>query len=453
MIYCTGRFKHTHPLYFYVVVLFLLMNTTSANAQKTDKEFGNATLSMLIDFALDHQPAIKQSAINEEITELQIKNKLADWYPQVNFNYNYQRNFQLPTSVFGGNTVQLGVDNNSSLQLTASQNIFNRDALLARRTKEDVNLLAGMQTENTKINLVSGVSKNFYDLLATQQQIKVTDENIARLSRSLKDSRARYEAGLNDKTDFQRATIALNNAKASKKQLEESLNAKLANLKSLINYPSEKELAIQYDSALLEKEIYLDTARLANFSNRVEFQQLQLQSKLQQANITYNKWSYIPTVSANGAYLLNFLNNNFGKLYNTGYPNSYAGISLNFPIFQGGKRKNNIIIAQKQLDQTNLSITSFINQAKSEYANAMTRYKAGMANYLTLKENMQLAAEVVRIIELQYREGIKTYLELITAQTDLRMAQISYFNAIYDLLSSKIDVQKAEGSLMINKAN
>lgn len=449
MIYFLERIKLIKTLTHVSGIVILLFLNIKVHAQNADTVLVDAALPQIIDYALENQTAVKQASINQEITDLQIKNRLADWYPQIDFNYNYQRNFQLPTSVIGGNPIHLGVYNTSALQFTGTQNIFNRDALLATRTKEDVKLVAEKETENAKINLIAGVSKNFYDLLATNQQIKVTDENIIMLSRSLKDSRARYDAGLTDKTDYQRATIALNNAIASKKELEEGLNAKLANLKYLINYPSEKPLSLQYDSATLVKEINLDTTKVANYLARVEYQRLQAQLRLQQANIAYNKWSYIPSVSANGAYILNFQNDKFGKLYNEGFPNSYAGITLGFPIFQGGKRKNNILIAQKQADQTQLDIVDFINQANSEYAQAMAQYKASMANYLALKENMELAADVFRIIELQYREGIKTYLELITAQTDLRSAQINYFNAIYSLLSSKIDVEKAEGAIRV----
>ena len=432
---------------FSLVSLFFIVALT-VNAQQNDTLLlEQAALPQVIKYALENQPAVNQAEINEEITRLQIKNRLADWYPQVNFNYVYQHNFQLPTNIIGGNTVRLGVGNTSGLQFTATQNIFNRDALLASRTKDDVKLVAQKSTENARINLVSGVSKNFYDLLATEEQRKVTDENIIRLSRNLKDSKSRYDAGIVDKTDYQRATIALNNARASRREIEQSINAKIANLKFLINYPADKTLSLSYDSATLEREIYLDTLKAVQYGNRVELQQLQAQLRLQEANVAYSKWSYIPTVTANGSYLQNFQNDNFSKLYNQNYPNSFAGITLGLPIFQGGKRKNNISIAKKQVDFTRLSITNFINQANSEYETAIAQYKAGMANYLALKENMVLAGEVYRIIELQYRNGIKTYLELITAQTDLRTAQINYFNALYDLLSSKIDVQRAEGTL------
>ncbi|WP_460687587.1 TolC family protein [Niabella aquatica] len=433
-----------------VSIIGSLFYTTVVYAQTSDTlSLYNATLPGIIDYALANQPGVKQAEINQDITDLQIKNRLADWYPQLNFNYNYQRNFELPVNIIGGNQVRFGVFNTSALQLTATQNIFNRDALLASRTQQDVRLVAATQTENAKINLVANVSKNFYDLLATEQQRKITEANIIMLSRGLKDARARYDAGVADKTDYQRATIALNNVMASKKEIEEALNAKIANLKFLINYPEEKELSLQYDSAMLEQEIYLDTLQPASYTKRVEYQQLQAQLRLQEANVRYNKWSYLPTVSANGAYIRNFLNDNFAKLYNQSFPNSYAVLTLGFPIFQGGKRKNNVVIAERQVDQTRLELTNFVNQAGSEYKTAMSRYRASMANYRALKENMELAAEVHRIIELQYREGIKTYLELITAQTDLQAAQINYFNAVYGLLSSKIDVQKAEGTIYV----
>lgn len=437
-----------------VIQLFQLITVTcflscTVHAQLTDSVLTRAALPQIIKYALANQPAVKQAEIDQEITGLQIKNRLADWYPQVNFNYVYQRNFQLPANVIGGNVVRFGVNNTSGLQFTATQNIFNRDALLASRTKDDVKLVAAKATENEKINLVAGVSKNFYDLLATEEQRKVIDENIIRLSRNLKDSRSRYDAGIVDKTDYQRATIALNNANASKREIEQAINAKMANLKFLINYPADKTLSISYDSAVLEREIYLDTLKIPQYANRVELQQLQAQLRLQEANVAYTKWSFIPSVTANGAYLQNFQNDEIAKLYSQNFPNSYAGLTVGVPLFQGGKRKNNISIAKKQVDITRLSITSFMNQASSEYETALAQYKAGMANYLALKENMALAAEVYRVIELQYRSGIKTYLELITAQTDLRTAQINYFNALYSLLSSKIDVQRAEGTIQL----
>ena len=421
--------------------------SVNTNAQTGDSLLRDATLQNIIQFAVKNQPAVQQSVIDEEITELQIRSKLADWYPQVNFNYLYQHNFQVQTSIIGGNAVKLGVDNTSALQFTASQAIFNRDVLLAYRTKGNVRLRAKQQTAGTKIDVAINVSKAFYDVLTTEQQIKVVNENIVRLEKSLKDARAQYDAGVVDKTDYKRATIALNNSKASKKINEEAIKAKIEYLKALINYPESAALNIVYDSTQLENEIVVDTLQALDYSKRIEYQALQTQLKLLEANVKYNKWNYLPSLSANGAYISNFLNNDFSKLYNQAYPNSYAGLTLAFPIFQGGKRKYNIKEAQWQLKRTDLELVSVKNSMNAEYYAALADYKASLANYFALKENVMLAQEVYDVIQLQYRAGVKTYLEVITSETDLRTAKINYFNSLYQVLSSKIDVQKSLGDL------
>jgi outer membrane protein TolC len=429
-----------------LLVSFILCSV-NANAQNKDSLLQDATLQNIIQYALKNQSAVQQSVIDEKITELQIKSKLSDWYPQINFNYFYQHAFDVQTTVFDGTPRQIGVTNTSAFQFSASQAIFNRDVLLANRTKGDVRQQVRQQTENTKIDVAVNVSKAFYDVLTTEQQIRVANENIVRLEKSLKDARAQYDAGVVDKTDYKRATIALNNAKASKKSSEEALKAKTDYLKALMNYPETSAITIVYDSASLGNELAVDTLQTVEYAKRIEYQQLQTQRRLLEANVKYNKWDFFPSVSANGAYNLNYLNNEFGKLYNQSFPNSYAGLTLAFPIFQGGKRKYNIRQAEWQLKRTDLDIISLKNSVNTEYATAIANYKSSLSNYQAVKENVLLAQEVYDVINLQYRSGIKTYLEVVNAETDLRTSQINYFNALYQVLISKIDVQKSLGDI------
>jgi len=432
-----------------LVLLFLLLAGGAAYGQQPtgDSLLQDASLPNVIRYAIKNQPRVQQALVDEKITDLQIKSRLADWYPQVNFNYIYQHNFQVQTNISGGNPVRLGVANTSAFQFGATQTIFNRDVLLANRTRNEVRLQARQQSENTRIDIASDVSKAFYDVLATQQQIRVSDENIVRLERSLRDARAQYDAGVVDKTDYKRATIALNNARALRKSNEEALKAKTEYLKALMNYPETGELKIIYDSATLEQEIPVDTMQGVDYSRRIEYQLLETQRRLQEANVQYNRWSYLPSLSANGAYNLNYLNDQFSKLYNNSFPASYAGLTLAFPIFQGGKRKYNLEQSKWQLKRTDLEITNLKNSVNAEYASALAAYKSALVNYLAVRDNVELAQEVYDVINLQYRSGIKTYLEVITSETDLRTAQINYFNALYQVLSSKIDVQRTKGDL------
>src|SRR5688500_5724305 len=124
--------------------LLLLGISSGVLAQQpaNDSLLPEATLDNVIQYALRHQPAIQQALVNEQITEYTIKSRLADWYPQINFGYTFQHNFRLPVFIFGTEVRRIGVENVSALQFTASQNIFNRDVLLASRTARDVRLYA-----------------------------------------------------------------------------------------------------------------------------------------------------------------------------------------------------------------------------------------------------------------------------------------------------------------------
>ena len=427
-----------------IVIITLIVLKSSA---QNDSLLQQATLDNVVQYALVHQPLLKQSAIDEQITEQQIKSKLSEWYPQVNFAYSFQHNFQLQETTFGGNTIKIGTENTSGLQLTATQNLFDRDVLLASRTAQDVRTAINQNTTNTRIDVAVNAIKAFYDVLATTQQIKVATTTITRLERSLKDATAQYTAGVTDKTDYKRATIALNNAKASKASNEDLLKAKLEYLKTVIGYPTGSDLNIVYDSLAMEKEIYTDTSQIIDYTKRIEYQQLTTQKKLQEANLKYNKWSYIPSLSAFGAYNLGYQNNSFTKIYNKSFPNSYAGLSLEFPIFQGFKRTANIKQAKLEVTRVDWDIINLQKNINAEYAQALASYKASFANYQALKENVDLAKEVYDVIQLQYKAGVKTYLEVITAETDLRSAEINYYNALYQVLASKTDVQKALGQI------
>lgn len=422
--------------------------SASASAQQVpDSATSKASLQYCIQYALTHQPVIKQSLLDQEIAEHTIKSKLADWYPQLGMQAGLQHYLKLPTSYIAGNLITTGVTNSSSAAFSVTQNLFNRDVLLASKTAKVVRQQARQNTTSNQIDVVSNVSKAYYDMLLTKKQVEVLDEDIVRLERSLKDAYNQYQSGIVDKTDYKRATISLNNTKAQKKTTEEALKARNAILKELMGYPSDSALSVAYDTVQMAQEVNLDTNTVANYQNRIEYQLLQTQRSLLEAELKYNKWSFLPTVSATGSYTFAYFNPEFSKLYKDNFPNSLVGLTVSLPIFQGFKRTHNIKVAELNIKRTDWDVEALKLQINTEYTQAMTTYKANLNEYFVLRENVDLAREVYNLIDLQYREGIKTYLEVITAQTDLRAAELNYYNAMYTVLSSKIDLERALGTI------
>lgn len=427
--------------------IFLFLAASVKAQTRNDSLLQAASLQQCVGYALRHQPIIQQAGIDEQLTELNIRNRLADWYPQINAAYSAQHNFQRTTSVINGNVIPIGAVNTSAVQVILNQTIFNRDVLLALRTRGEVRLQARQNTEARKIDLVAAVSKAYYDVFTTRQQILVAAENIARLEKSISDAFYRYQNGVTDKTDYKRAQITLNNTVATKQANESALVAKVEYLKDLMGYPVYAPLNVVYDSLQMERDVAFDTLQRPDYTRRVEYSQLATQRRLLEANVIYQRNAFLPTLSANAGYNFNYLDNKLGKLYGNNFPSSYVGLTAGFPIFQGGKRRVNIRSAELQLARADWDLVDLQEQINSQYAQALAAYKGNLAAYRSSKANVALAQEVYDVIQLQYRSGIKTYLEVITSEADLRTAQINYFNALNLVLASKVDALRALGTL------
>ena len=428
------------------IILFISNSSIAQQTNKTkDSLLQTATLETCLQYAMQHKPQIQQSLLDEQSTDLAIKSKLADWYPQLNFDYFIQNNLQLPTSYSGGKYGQSGTLSASGAYFSATQTLFNKDVLLVKRSANDVHKQAEQSLENNRILIKVSIRKAFYDVLLSQKQIELTNETIIRLEASLRTAYLQYKDGIVDKTDYKRATISLNNTKAQLKAQQQLLLSKEAYLKNTMGYMADNHILLQYDTLLMEKEMVLDTLQTINYSNRIEYKQLETLKKLQQYNLEYTKMSYYPSISAYGNYNLNFLNGNFFKLYGQNYPNSFVGLKLSLPLYQGNKRvyqNHSAEIAIKRLEWDLLQLRSNIS---TQHSQSLAAYKANLYNYLSLKDNLQLAQEVYATIQLQYKAGLKNYLEVITAETDLRTSQESFTNALYQVLVAKIDVAQALG--------
>jgi len=415
------------------------------------------TLQQCVTFALKNQPTVRQSAIDEAINERNIRISLSAWLPQVSSSALYDYYFKgSPVTSTGGSSTPASptsttsnINNFSTLGLQANQVIYNNDVLQAAKAAKYSRQYYKQNTTSSQINVVSDVSKAFFDVLLSQKQLDILNQDITRLQRSLKDAYSRYQAGASDKTDYKQATIALNNSIAARKQTEEAIKSKTAYLKQIMGLGAEAQIALSYDSARYETEAIIDTNQQLDYNKRIEYQLLQTQKNLNEVNVNYYRYGFLPSVSATAAYNLVYLSNSFSNLYNNNYPNGYVGLTLNLPIFQGTKRLQNLSKARLEVDRNDLDITNAKNTINTEYVEALSSYKSNYTNWQLLRQNTSLAGDVYKVVSLQYREGIKTYLDVIIAQADLRTAELNYYNALFQLLSARIDLQKALGTLNV----
>ena len=71
-------------------------------------------------------------------------------------------------------------------------------------------------------------------------------------------------------------------------------------------------------------------------------------------------------------------------------------------------------------------------------------------NSLNIQEqNLDLANEIYTTSKIKYDQGVGSNLEVLDAETSLKDSQANYFNALYDVMISKIDLEKSMGKFII----
>jgi outer membrane protein TolC len=440
---------------FFFASFIVFSNINFAQSKSLSDSIQSLTLQQCVDYALQHQPALNQSLINVSITRATNSIALSGWLPQVYATGNLTHYNTLPT-VFVKNPAgtiteqKTGVINTAIPVLSVTQTIFNPSLLYAAKSAPLYVQQAEQITDSTKINVVSTVSKSFYSLLLTIEQIGVLIEDTARLGKNLRDTYHQYVSGIVDETDYDEAAISLNNSKAQLKQATENVVPQYATLKQLMGFPPGQQFNVSFDTVQMIRDISFDTTQSLQYEKRIEYQQLQTSKRLQGQLINYYRKAWLPSLGAFFDYDYEFQNNDFGSLFSNAYPYSYIGLSLSVPIFTGFARTKGLQRAKLQgqlLDWDEISLRS---QIYTEYTTALANYKSNLYNLYAMQDNVGLARKVYDIVALQYLQGVVAYLNVITAESNLITSEIGYLNALFQLLSSKIDLEKSMGFITVN---
>jgi outer membrane protein TolC len=168
---------------------------------------------------------------------------------------------------------------------------------------------------------------------------------------------------------------------------------------------------------------------------------------LQQLLVKYYKNQFLPSLSAFYNYSYEYESNTLPTFLNQGYPYSYMGASISIPLFTGLRRIESIQKAKLQGQQIDWAIVGLKSRINSEYASALANYKSNLYDLNILRDNVSMAKDVYGVVSLQYKQGLIAYLNVITAESNLISSEISYLNSLFQLLSSKVDLEKAMGSI------
>ncbi len=315
--------------------------------------------------------------------------------------------------------------------------------LQARRTSME---FVRKNVEVTEENIKANIYKIYYQLAAGKNQVSILDANIGRLQKLSDDTKKIYEAGFAERLDIDKVTVQLNNLQTEKQKVLNTIDNGYLGLKLLMGMPVKDSLvltdSITYDeikSGVLDATIY-------NYSDRKEYQYAELGKKLGEYNIKRYKLSYLPTVALASNYTMIRQADKFGFSDNWN-PSSQVGLRISVPIFDGFAKASRLQKARLQLEQTENRLEDLKQAIDRDVQLSINNYTNALATLDNQKRNMELAEKVYGQTKKKYEVGTGSTIEINNADTELRIAQTNYINALYDAIIAKIDFLKATGKL------
>ncbi len=442
----------------------------------------NFSITDCINYAYEHQDSILNAKLDIKSAGYRVKETTAQGLPQINGAATFQDYLKTPVilfpnfitpAVYGvlidkqvkdgtGNTITTIPDGaggyqavnftqkyNSNLGLTLNQLIFDGSYLVALKARNTYKELFERNYTRTKIQTDVNVTKAYYQVLVSNEQIKLLDANINQLKQQVDQTTAQNKQGFVEKIDVDRITVQYNNLIVTRENTIRLLVLNYQLLKFQMGMPIETELTLK--DKLADVNLNNNLADLATdttfYHNRIEYGLLESNLKLTEFDVKRLKAQYLPRLSANGSTALAYQANTFGNLFATTFPTTYVGLSLNLPIYTGGQRVNQIKQAQITVLKNRNNLDNLKNALSLQASQAKIVYLNGLQTLNNQKKSQELAREVLRVSKIKYQQGVGSSIEVTQAQTALENADNQYIQGLYDALVSKVDLDRAYGRI------
>lgn len=418
----------------------------------------NFSVQECINYAYEHQDSVVNAKLDIKSAEYKVKETTGIGLPQISGTATFQDYLKIPTTLLPGEIfgqpagtfipVQFGVKYQSSIGATADQILFDGSYLVGLKASKTYKELSIRNHTRTQIQVNVSVTKAYYQVLVSNEQLRLVNANIKQLKQQFDETVAQNKQGVVEKIDVDRISVQYNNLVTSRENTIRSLALNYQVLKFQMGMPIENNLTLKDKLEDIKMDDTADLAADTSFyHNRIEYNLAETGIELKKLDLKRQKSQYLPTLKANATYTSSYQNNSFGNLYKMNFPSSYVGLTLNIPIFNGWQRLNQVRQSKIAVLKSQNDLENSKNGLKLEANRANVTYINGLQSLNNQKRNRELAEEVLRVSKIKYQQGVGSSIEVTQAQTSLDDANDKYIQGLYDALISKVDLDKAYGRI------
>ena len=410
-----------------------VQDTTSFGNLPWRSVFTDPQLQALIQQGLDNNPDLLNAALNVQMVNEALKIAKLAFLPSVVLSP------QGTLSSFDG----AAATKSYTLPVSASWNVDLFGNLLSVKRSTQMQLLATKDYQTVvKCNIISGIANLYYTLLMLDRQVEiVTDmEGLTKETwekmQFMHDNRVGYRS-----TAVQSAEAAYYQVQAQKVDLLRQTREMENSLSLLLGQPGQTIARGTFANQSLPSE-FATGVGIQMLANRADVHSYEM--KLAQCfyDVETARSRFYPNITVTGTAA--FTNNN--GLVNPGKWLLSAVGSLVQPIFQHGQIVAGLKVAKMQYEQAFNNWQNAIYKAGNEVSNALVSYNSyAEKSVLDGKRVAVLKKNVDDTRQLMESSSNTTYLEVITAQSNLLNAEISEVQDDFYKMQSVVNLYQALG--------
>jgi outer membrane protein TolC len=450
--------KHLLPVLLMVAITVpaALLAQEHSSAPAADVDPPLLTLDDAVSMALTNNRLVKNSELEAQKHDFQVKTIRTQRLPQFNFSvlgggFLNSFDYTFPAGVFGTypsvgpipgkesvihNPVRMTtfVTGNIDEPITQQYKIglaIHATELGREIAKEDV------RAERQKIS--AEVRAAYCSLVATQAAVDAANESVQTLEESQRLT-ARYLA---EKTvlraDALEVDARLASARYQLSTAEDGLATQREHLNELLGRDLSTPFRVDPMPEINESALTLEAARQQALQNSPEVRQAQLKERQAEYGRRLAKAAYIPDLSLSVRYM------GFNNAELLPQNVTVAGFYLSWDPFDWGRRHNKVAEATRTIEQARNGARETQSQIELEVGMKYRKLQESVLSLKAARTAQEAAAERYRVTENKYREQAVLVKDVLQAQAQNADAENSYQQALSTYWSAAAELRKAMG--------
>ncbi len=377
----------------------------------------------------------------------------ADFLPTVNYQFQRINNIELPEFVFMGRRIKVGTDFNFVHAFQLQYPLFLGGARIANsRIQNSLRKSLKAQLEGKEEEVVLQALEAYFRIILSDALIAVNVRAQEAAKANLEQVEKFYQAGTASKLDYLRAKTRYSQTIAPLTSARNAKKLALENLKYLLNIPPRDSLVV-LDTLAIQSffqerpDLTLADLQQMALENRPELRMVREQKNVAGGQKLLAASKFLPSVVFSAMVQHQAQLNTPRVTWNDYTRVKNIGLTVQFPLFEGGKRGIEYQQARIVDRKASLQIEQTRRAILLEVETAYWKYLEARENLSSLQQAHLEAREALRLANLNYKEGMATQVDVLNAQLAFTSSDARYQQGIFDYNLSQLRLLKALGLL------